>query len=158
YESFSSVHGSAIETIKAQFQPAKGVFIMEDPPMHAAHRGVLARVFTPRQMNALEPQIRRYCAAVLDPLVGNDRFDFVADLGARMPMQVIGMLLGIPEHDQESIRVAADDRLRREPGKPRDFSHDHMLDDTFFGEYLDWREDHPSDDLMTKLINVEFED
>ena len=55
-------------------------------------------------MYALESQIRQYCANVLDPLVGTDRFDFVADLGAKMPMRVIGMLLGIPEADQESVR------------------------------------------------------
>ena len=44
----------------------------------------------------------------LDPLVGADGFDFVADLGAQMPMRVIGMLLGIPEQDQEAIRDRAD--------------------------------------------------
>ena len=48
-------------------------------------------------MNALEPQIRAVCAEVLDPLVGSDRLDFVLDLGAKLPMRVIGMLLGIPE-------------------------------------------------------------
>ena len=62
-------------------------------------------------MNALEPKIREFCVDSLDPLVGADRFDFVADLGAQMPMRVIGMLLGIPEQDQEAIR----DQRRREP-------------------------------------------
>ena len=53
---------------------------------------------------ALEPQIREFCARALDPLVGTDRFDFAADLGAEMPMRVIGMLLGIPDADQPAIR------------------------------------------------------
>ena len=64
--------------------------------MHTAHRGVLSRVFTPKKMNALEPQIREFCAGALDPLIGGGGFDFVADLGAQMPIRVIGMLLGIP--------------------------------------------------------------
>ena len=51
-------------------------------------------------MMALEPQIREYCARVLDPLVGTDRLDFVADLGAKMPMKVIGMLLGSPRRSR----------------------------------------------------------
>jgi cytochrome P450 len=131
---------------------------MEDPPVHTAHRSVLARVFTPKKMNALEPQIRAYCADVLDPLVGSERFDFVADLGARMPMRVIGMLLGIPEEDQEAIRLQADARIRREPGKPHRYREGHFTNDEFFGEYIDWRADHPSDDLMTELLQVEFED
>ncbi len=155
---YSSARGGVLEAIKADFHPPRGVFIMEDPPMHTAHRGVLSRVFTPRKMNALEPQIRQYCAELLDPLVGGDRFDFVADLGAKMPMRVIGMLLGIPEEDQEAIRLRADTRLRREPGKPHRYAQRQFTDDEFFGEYIDWRSEHPSDDLMTELIEVEFED
>jgi cytochrome P450 len=158
HETFSSAYGGVLEAIKAQFHAPKGVFIMEDPPLHTAHRGVLSRVFTPKRMNALEPQIRRYCAAVLDPLVGGDRFDFVLDLGAKMPMRVIGMLLGIPEDDQEAVRVGADERLRREPGKPLRYRERQFTDDEFFGEYIDWRAEHPADDLMTQLLKVEFED
>src|SRR5204863_8077165 len=103
-------------------------------------------------------QIRQYCADILDPLAGSDRFDFVADLGSKMPMRVIGMLLGIPEQDQEAVRVRADTRLRRAPGKPATFRQGQFTDDAFFGEYIDWRADHPSDDLMTQLLNAEFED
>jgi len=158
HETFSSMHGGVLEAIKAGYRAPAGVFIMEDPPVHTAHRGVLARVFTPRKMNALEPQIRAYCAEVLDPLVGSERFDFVADLGAKMPMRVIGMLLGIPEEDQEAIRLQADARIRREPGKPHRYRAGHFTDDDFFGDYIDWRADHPSDDLMTELLRVDFED
>ena len=104
-----------------------GVFIFEDPPVHTAHRAILSRVFTPKKMLALEPQIRAYCARVLDPLVGTDRLDFVADLGAKMPMKVIGMLLGIPEEDQEEVRVRQDNKLRREEGQPGEFSEDKFL-------------------------------
>ena len=77
-------------------------------------------MFTPKKMNALEPQIREFCAASLDPLVGTGRFDFVADLGAQMPMRVIGMLLGIPEQDQEAIRDHVDASLRTEAGQAHD--------------------------------------
>jgi cytochrome P450 len=158
HETFSSAHGPVLEAILARFEAPKGVFIMEDPPVHTAHRGVLSRVFTPKKMNALEPRIRRYCAEVLDPLVGTDRFDFVKDLGAQMPMRVIGMLLGIPEVDQEAIRVQADDRTRRQPGQPVTFRRQQFTDDEYFGEYIEWRAQHPSDDLMTQLLEVEFED
>ena len=158
HQTFSSAHGGVLEGIKARITARKGVFIMEDPPLHTAHRGVLARVFTPKKMSALEPQIRRYCADVLDPLRGSDRIDLVADLGAKMPMRVIGMLLGIPETDQEAIRVRADRRIRREPGQPMTYDDREVAYDDSFSRYLDWRRDHPSDDLMTQLLTVEFED
>ena len=84
----------------------------------------MSRVFTPRRMNALEDQVREFCAGCLDPLVGADRFDFVADLGAEMPMRVIGMLLGIPEADQTAVRDKSDAFLRTEAGKPMEVQQD----------------------------------
>ena len=94
HATFSSARGGILELIKADIEIPSGVFIFEDPPLHSAHRGLLSRVFTPRKMNALEPRIREFCAYVLDPLVGVERFDFIRDFGAIMPMRVIGMLLG----------------------------------------------------------------
>jgi cytochrome P450 len=157
-ETYSSGRGNILELIKTEMELPSGVFIFEDPPLHTAHRGILSRVFTPRKMSALEPQIRAYCASVLDPLVGSDRLDFVADLGAKMPMRVIGMLLGIPERDQEDVRVHQDNKLRREEGQPGEFRDDQFADATFFEEYIDWRMKAPSDDLMSQLIQAEFED
>jgi cytochrome P450 len=71
----------------------------------------MSRVFTPRRMNALEGQVREYCRACLDPFVGADGFDFVKDLGQEMPMRVIGMLLGIPESDQQAVRTLTRDEV-----------------------------------------------
>jgi cytochrome P450 len=158
HETFSSSRGVILEMIKQNIEFPAGFFICEDPPLHGVHRGVLSRVFTPKRMNALEPRIRRFCAQLLDPLVGAGGFDFVADLGARLPMRVIGMLLGIPERDQESIRVQGAQRIHREPGEPKDFTANNLADPTFFGEYIDWRSAHPSDDLMTQLLEARFED
>ena len=93
-----------------------GSIIFEDPPDHDLHRGLLSRVFTPRKMNAIEPKVREFCARSLDPLVGTGGFDFIRDLGAQMPMRTIGMLLGIPEQDQEAIRDRIDEGLRLEDG------------------------------------------
>jgi cytochrome P450 len=155
---YSSARGGILELIKADIELPPGVFIFEDPPIHTAHRSLLSRVFTPKKMAALEPKIREFCARVLEPFGPGDRFDFVADLGATMPMKVIGMLLGIPEQDQEDIRQHQDSKLRREAGQPGEFNEDQFADATFFEEYIDWRAQNPSDDLMTQLMQAEFED
>ena len=115
-------------------------------------------MFTPRRIAALEPMIRDFCAQCLDPLVGTGRFDFVADLGAQMPMKVISTLLGIPEDDQEYIRDRGNAQLRTEAGKPMDTAQRGLSLGTQFEDYLDWRLEHPSDDIMTELLNVEFVD
>ncbi|HZU45776.1 MAG TPA: cytochrome P450 [Mycobacterium sp.] len=158
YETFSSARGAILELIKANIEMPPGVLIFEDPPLHDVHRKLLARMFTPRKVNALEPKIREFCARCLDPLVGSDRFDFVTDLGAQMPMRVIGMLLGVPEEDQEAARDFANAQMRTEAGKPMKAAMDGMVTGEFFAQYIDWRSQHPSDDIMTELLNVEFED
>jgi cytochrome P450 len=116
-------------------------------------------VFTPKKMNALEPQIRAFCEQSLDPLVGEEGFDFIADLGAQMPMKVIGMLLGIPEQDQAAIRDQADRNLRVKEGEKMHAGEERLdIGGDSFDEYIEWRSKHPSDDLMTELLTAEFED
>jgi cytochrome P450 len=133
--------------------------MFEDPPTHTMLRGVMSRVFTPRRMAAIEDQIRAYCVRCLDPLVGSDGFDIIAELASMMPMRVIGMLLGIPEADQIGVRDANDANLRTRPGTPMKVADpDSIADGRIYADYVDWRAENPSDDLMTALLNVEFED
>jgi cytochrome P450 len=155
---YTSSRGSILELIKAGIDMPPGTLVFEDPPIHTMHRTLLSRVFTPKKMNALEPKIREFCARSLDPLVAEGRFDFVADLGAQMPMRVIGMLLGIPEQDQAAIRDHLDAGVRTESGKPMEYSDDDFATGSIFADYIDWRAEHPSDDLMTELLHAEFED
>jgi cytochrome P450 len=158
---YSSAKGSLLELIKADLQMPPGTFIFEDPPAHDLHRGLLSRVFTPKRMHAIEPKVREFCARSLDPLVGSGGFDFIEHLGAQMPMRTIGMLLGIPEEDQEAIRDRIDDGLRLSEGAPPDLSErlgEATGQSEVFAEYVEWRAQNPSDDLMTDLLTAEFED
>ena len=154
---YSSARGVILELIKANLEIPSGMLIFEDPPIHDVHRKLLSRMFTPRKIAALEPLIREFCAQALDPLVGSGRFDFVTDLGAIMPMKVISMLLGIPEDDQEMVRDRVNAQLRTEAGKPMEHKHGLSVGEQFEA-YIDWRAEHPSDDIMTELLNVEFVD
>ena len=156
-ETYISGRGAIIELIKANIEFPPGVLIFEDPPTHTMHRSLLSRMFTPRKVAALEPKIRDFCARSLDPLVGAGRFDFVADLGAQVPMRTIGMLLGIPEGDQASVRDHVDASLRTNEGEPMQYSGE-ALSGEIFAEFIDWRARHPADDIMTELLQAEFED
>jgi cytochrome P450 len=155
---YISGRGAVLELIKANIDLPPGTLIFEDPPTHTIHRSLLSRVFTPRRVAALEPKIREFCAASLDPLVGAGGFDLIADLGAQMPMRVIGMLLGIPEQDQAAIRDRADANLRTDAGRPMRVSGELEIGAEMFADYIDWRANHPSDDIMTDLLRAEFED
>jgi cytochrome P450 len=158
WQTFSNARGDILEIIQSGMELPSGVVLFEDPPRHTMHRGLMSRVFTPRRMAALEDQVRAFCARCLDPLVGAGRFDIVAELGAVMPMRVIGMLLGIPEADQTAVRDRSDAFLRTESGKPMDVKQEAIANGEMFAEYIEWRSHHPSDDLMTALLTADFED
>jgi cytochrome P450 len=163
WRTYSSARGTLLELIRNNVQFPPGTILFEDPPLHDAHRALLARVFTPRRIAELEPQMRAYCAMSLDPLVGSDCIDFIGDLGAQMPMRVIGMLLGIPEADQRQLRDAIDASLSLEDGdggSPTATRREEgPVDQTSrFADYIEWRRKNPSDDLMTELMNSRFVD
>ncbi len=161
WDTFRSGKGSTLEMILSGVEMPPGSILMEDPPAHDVHRSLMSRVFTPKAMLAIEPKVREYCTRTLDPLVAEGRFDFITDLGAVMPMLTIGMLLGIPEEDQVAIRDRIDAGLRidADAGGPEVPSAGVIFEGIeLFGEYIDHRTKHPSDDLMTKLIQAEFED
>jgi cytochrome P450 len=154
---FSSARSDILEFIKEDIDIPDGMFIWEDPPLHTVYRTVVSRIFTPRRMNELEGQIRDYCVRCLEPLEGTDRFDFIADLGAKLPGGVIGLLLGIPDRDRDMIYERVSGNLRTEEGKPMEVNQASYQGEGY-EEYVAWREKNPSDDLMTMLLNVEFDD
>ncbi len=158
YQTFSSAKGVVLEILKSGMEIPLGTVIFEDPPIHDIHRNLLSRAFTPRKINALEPQVREFTARCLDPLVGGDRFDFVKDLGSVMPLRVVGMLFGIPEHFQQRVQENGERQFPIERGGQLDNRGGVMTVGQMFAEFLDWRMDHPADDLTTELLEAEFED
>jgi cytochrome P450 len=158
WETYRSGRGSVLEIIRANIDIPSGAILFEDPPEHHVHRALMSRVFSPAKMNDLEPKVREFCKRSLDPLVGAGTFDFIKDLGDQMPMRTIGHLLGIPMQDQEAIRHQLDKGVILEEGEEGAFLGADLAAGEIFTEYVEWREKHPSDDLMTQLLNAEFED
>lgn len=159
WPTFISGRGGILELIKAGIEMPPGILIFEDPPTHDIHRRLLSRVFTPKKMNALEAQVRAFTASALDPFVGEPGFDLIAELGAVMPMKTISMLLGIPEEHQEAVRDTVNKNLSTEAGEAMEIGDDHLeIGGDVLGDYIDWRIQHPSDDLITELLTTEFED
>jgi cytochrome P450 len=158
WDTFRSGKGSVLEVILAGMEVPSGLILMEDPPRHDVHRGLMSRVFTPRAMLAIEPKVRAFCSRTLDPLMDGDRFDFISDLGAIMPMLTIGMLLGLPETEITAVRDRIDAQMRVEDDTEVPQTDLGMAGTEVIADYIEWRSHNPSDDLMTKLLTAEFED
>jgi cytochrome P450 len=158
WQTYRSGRGTVLEVIKAGVEIPPGILLFEDPPIHDAHRGLLSRVFTPRRMLDLEPLVRGYCVSALDALLGREEFDVIGEFGIEVPLRTIGLLFGIPEETQNAYRKQTDDAITTD-GSPVAFdqsSFDAVL--SVLADYVEWRSQNPSDDLMTELLNAEVDE
>jgi cytochrome P450 len=158
-ETYISGKGMVYNIISQDIEMPPGLFINEDPPMHTMHRSIVARLFTPRAVAGLEAQIRALSQEIVDRLVGREHFDFVRDFALQLPVQVIGMLVGVPKEDQADLLAIFQKNLHEGSADPEQQLLQSILESAaWFNEYLDWREKHPADDVMTQLMEFEFED
>lgn len=160
WQTYRSGRGTTADILFANIEVPPGILLFEDPPLHDLHRRLLSRVFTPRRMLAVEDLVRGFCVRELDPLIGAGGFDFIADLGAMMPMRTIGYLLGIPEQDQATIRDRGGAYIELSDERDPAAVNAKLFEESIvvFAEYIEWRADHPSDDLMTDLLQAEIEE
>lgn len=157
---YSSSWGTSLEFMDGP-KGDTGLMIYMDPPRHTRYRKLVSKAFTPRSIGALEEMIRAVAVGHLDALVGRPRFDAVREFTARLPMDVISALLGIPEADRAEVQRNSNMILHREPGNPMPVpdafrAQAHLM--TFLTSHIEDRRKHPRDDLMTRLAQVEIED
>ena len=158
WETYRSGRGTVLDILRAGIEIPPGILLWEDPPIHDAHRALLSRVFTPRRMLELEPLVRASCVKALDALIGRDEFDVIGEFGIEVPLRTIGALFGIPEALQDTYRKSTDDAITTD-GTPialDQSAFDAVL--SVLGDYVDWRAQHPSDDLMTELLNAKVDE
>jgi cytochrome P450 len=112
-ETYCSRYGISLEQ-----DNALPMMLTTDPPDHTQLRRTVSRAFTPRRVADLEPEVRSLAKAFLQELLDRGEGDLVADYAARLPMDVIARMLGVPEHDEEQLRVWTNLLLDRDEGVP----------------------------------------
>jgi cytochrome P450 len=126
-----------------------------DAPEHTRLRRLVVREFTPRTVEALRPKVEAMVDDLLDQM--RDVGELMEELAFKLPISVIGMLLGVPPEDRPQFRDLTQ-RLTAvfELGATRD-----MLDEAdaavlectaYFDKLIDERRAHPQDDLLSRLI------
>jgi cholest-4-en-3-one 26-monooxygenase len=74
-----------------------------DPPLHTRYRLLINKGFTPRMVNALEATMRERTREILDRVADRGECDFVVDVAAELPLQVIADLMGVPQEDRHKL-------------------------------------------------------
>ncbi|MFD6183029.1 cytochrome P450 [Streptomyces goshikiensis] len=134
-----------------------------NPPDHSRMRRLMSGAFTPRRVAALEPAIGEMTDRLLDRMtrLGADSspVDFMAEFAYRLPVAVIGAMLGVPDDDQIWFREAVEDVTVALEGISRVSkldAADRAMDElaSYFGRLIDERRRHPADDLISALVGA----
>ncbi len=137
----------------------KMTMLMQDPPEHTRLRGVVSRAFTPRRVAGLEERIVALVEPMLDIMAEAGEVDFMAVLAFRLPVAVIGELVGVPVEEREQFR----DLVRRvnrasEVGATiadlEDAERAAEYQDAYFADLVARKRREPDDGLLSALIEI----
>ncbi|HVX17203.1 MAG TPA: cytochrome P450 [Acidimicrobiales bacterium] len=166
----ADVHAASVDN--ATFCSGKGILTFEigveyptpptmmhtDPPEHTRYRKLVQPAFGPRQMRALEPVIRARTRRLLDALPSDEPVDIVPGLAEPLPLQVIGLILGVDEADHDRFlewsEAAIPGAAPLEPTEQQRrmaAMHDYLL------EVARDRRANPRDDVITALATAEID-
>ena len=131
--------------------------ISMDPPEHNQYRRMVSPGFAPRRVQALEDRIRDRVSGILDRLAGADTCDFVADIAAELPIQMLAELMGVPQEDRAMLfewsnaLIAEDDAEYR--SSPAAVAEKIARMAEYALNLWQQRFEHPGDDLISMLVH-----
>jgi cholest-4-en-3-one 26-monooxygenase len=150
-------------------QPSPGagaqVLIAMDPPEHTRYRKLVNRGFTPRTITALEPRVREIAVRILDRAIGKQRCDFVVDVAAKFPVEVIAEMIGVPTEDRDKIFHWTNQSLGAADGGEVDPEYFVSEDETqraqiemflYVQQLCEQRRKEPRDDIMSALLQADL--
>ena len=162
-QTYSSVTGGERPyggTVLQDLPIAGQVLNMMDDPRHADIRRLVSSGLTPRMIRRVEEDLRARARRLLDGIEAGVPFDFVVEVAAELPMQMICILLGVPESDRhwlfEAIEPSFDFRGSRAAVVSR-----LSIDDagsrvyTFGQELIARKRADPTDDMLSVVTNSE---
>jgi len=133
--------------------------VMMDPPEHTAFRRLVARGFTPRQVDSLEPAVRSFVADRLDRVGDAGTVDIVAELFKPLPSFVVAHYLGVPDADRARFDVWSTAIVEAN-------AEGHAVDAAerlgelleYFAHLIELRRTEPGDDMISELVGATVAD
>ena len=164
-EIFCSGKGSNITDMPADFTEFFGSMINMDDPRHARLRRIVSRGFSPRVVQRLEADVQQTATRIIDGIIDKGECDFVSDIAAALPLQIICTMMGIPESqyrfvfDRTNIILGAGDP--EYVAEPLQIIPALLQAGAELSELVQdlgrMRAQHPSDDLTSALVTAEVD-
>ena len=142
---------------------AGNMMLFMDPPDHTRYRKLVNRGFTPRMIAALEPHVRDLTVRIIDEAMAKDggACDFVVDIAAELPLEVIAELLGVPREDRFKL-FDWSNRMVGSEDPEYQVSEQHVTEAQvemfmYAQQLAEQRRAEPQDDIVTTLLNAEVD-
>jgi cholest-4-en-3-one 26-monooxygenase len=142
---------------------AGNMMLFMDPPGHTRYRKLVNRGFTPRMIAALEPHVRELTVRIIEDALAKDGgdCDFVVDIAAELPLEVIAELLGVPREDRFKL-FDWSNRMVGSEDPEYQVSEEHVTEAQvemfmYAQQLAEQRRAEPREDIVTTLLNAEVE-
>jgi cytochrome P450 len=155
----ASEGGVVLETLSPeQVQQMRGMLLAMDPPRHLDYRRPMLAHFGRHVIGRMEEQIRAVCVGIMDKVDASSEVEFVHDVTADLPSQVIGNLMGLPKEDWGYIHELSE---RNTSGQDADYASDDgnaNMDMAIYAIRLaqQRRTMEPQPDLTSVILGTEF--
>jgi cytochrome P450 len=139
--------------------PVAGVVLnMMDDPRHGRIRRLVSKGLTPQTVRRLEDELRRRACTLLDAVPDGEPIDFLVDVAAELPMQMICILLGVPEADRHDLFSAVEPGFdfRAGDASEREAAPFDML--AYGRALIAERRARPTDDMLSAVVHARLDD
>jgi len=162
-QTFSSARRTALihEMAEADLEQNRLMMLNMDPPIHTRYRLLVNKGFTPRMVNQLADGIRTMTSQILDSAIERGEFDFVTDVAAELPLQVIADLMGVPQEDRHKVfdwsnrMVGSEDPEYQSSGEEAQLASMELF--AYCHALTEAKKASPDEDLMSVLTRVELD-
>jgi cytochrome P450 len=165
-QTYSSVTGGSRAyggTLLQDLAIAGQVLNMMDDPRHSQIRRLVSSGLTPRMIRRVEDDLRARARRLLDAVVPGEPFDFVVDVAAELPMQMICILLGVPEAERHWLFEAIEPQF--DFGAARKASLSQISVEEAGSRMYDYGQQliaskraEPTDDMLSVVTNALLDD
>ena len=160
---FSSHRRTALinELPEADLAQQQLMMLNMDPPLHTRYRLLVNKGFTPRMIGRLHDRIREVAGEITDHVAERGECDFVVDVAAELPLQVIAEMMGVPHEDRHKVFEWSNRLIGSEDPEYAVSAEDAMGAATemflYANDLAAHKRANPSDDIVSTLLAAEIE-
>ncbi len=153
----------AADIMEKEGYPAVNTMLTADPPRHTKYRSLVDKAFSPKRVSDMGPAIEEKTNLIIDQFIEDGKCEVASQLAQPLPIRVIAEALGASTDDYEFFRISSEAFTDQLSGTSTPEEHIEIAKklvkfQQYFAERLNEKTKNPSDDILSDLATLEFED